>query len=122
MTKAVRGAIQVGRNDWTSIHDAATRLVSEVLTANAINREDIISIMFSVTEDLDAANPATGLRKAGFGETPLFCLQEARVNGGMPRIIRALVTFDGPTGRKVTAVYLDGAQSLRPDLALGGPQ
>ncbi|HTP60403.1 MAG TPA: chorismate mutase, partial [Spirochaetia bacterium] len=105
---------------WTSIHDAATRLLSEVLEINAISRENIISIMFSVTEDLDAGNPATGVRKAGFTETPLFCVQEASVKGGMPRIIRALVTFDGPAGRKVTAVYLDGAESLRPDIAFGG--
>jgi len=122
MTKAVRGAIQVRQNDWTSIHDAATRLVSEILTANGIDREKIISIIFSVTEDLDAANPATGLRKAGFVETPLFCVQEARVKGGMPRIIRTLITFEGPAGRKVTAVYRDGAESLRPDIVFGAPQ
>jgi chorismate mutase len=119
MTRAVRGAIQVGQNTWTSIHEAAVRLVSEILNANTISRENIISIMFSVTEDLDAGNPATGLRKAGFVETPLFCVQEARVQGGMLRVIRALVTFEGDARRKVTAIYLDGAESLRPDLASG---
>ena len=119
MTKAVRGAIQVGQNDKRSIHSAALRLVSEILKANAISLERIISIMFSLTVDLDAGNPATGLREAGFVETPLFCVQEAAVEGGMARVIRTLVTFDGAARRKVTAIYLDGAESLRPDISQG---
>ncbi len=122
MTKAVRGAIQVRQNDWTSIHEASQRLISEILRTNGINRDSIISILFSVTEDLDAGNPATGLRKAGFVETPLFCVQEARVQGGMPRIIRVLLTFECEAQRKLNAVYLDGAESLRPDIAFGSPQ
>ena len=118
MTKAVRGAIQVGRNERLAIHQAAQRLIGEILDGNQIRGEDIISILFSMTGDLDAGNPATGLREGGFLETPLFCVQEAKVEGGMKRIIRALVTFEGKGRRKAVAVYLDGAEALRPDISL----
>jgi chorismate mutase len=121
MTKAVRGAIQVAKNDQHSIYAASQRLVAETLHVNMIRREDIVSIMFSLTLDLDAGNPATGLREKGFEETPLLCAQEARVEGGLPRIVRALITFESEPARKVKAVYLDGAEALRPDLTMGRP-
>ncbi len=120
MTKAVRGAIQVGENSVPAIEQAAARLVTEILQANRIAENHIVSILFSVTEDLTAANPATGLRRAGFVSTPLFCTQEARVDGALPRLVRALVTYDSPKGRAPVPVYLDGAEGLRPDLA-GNP-
>ncbi|MGA2977429.1 MAG: chorismate mutase [Spirochaetia bacterium] len=119
MTKAVRGAIQVAANTPHAIEAAAARLVKEILQANAIAENHIVSIIFSLTEDLTAANPATGLRKTGFSETPLFCAQEARTDGSLPRVIRALVTFDALKRRPLAPVYLDGAEALRPDLAGG---
>ena len=117
MTRAVRGAIQVSENAAAAIERAGTRLVTELLRQNAVAEDHIVSILFSMTEDLTAANPATGLRRTGFASTPLFCTQEARVQGALPRIIRALLTFEAPEGRRPVPVYLDGAEGLRPDLA-----
>jgi len=74
-----------------------------------------------MTEDLTAANPATGLRRTGFSATPLFCTQEARVDGALPRVIRVLVTYEAPEGAVPVPVYLDGAEGLRPDLAGRAP-
>jgi chorismate mutase len=71
--------------------------------------------------DLTAANPATGLRRTGFSSTPLFCTQEARIDGALPRVIRALVTFESLERRASVPVYLDGAEALRPDLGEAGP-
>jgi chorismate mutase len=116
MTRAVRGAIQVPENAAASIEQASIRLVREVLRANGIAENHLVSILFSLTDDLTAANPATGLRRDGFGETPLFCTQEAKVDGAMPRVIRVLVTWDSLERRVAVPVYLDGAESLRPDL------
>ena len=119
MTRAVRGAIQVGENSPGAIENGAMRIVSEVLRANAIEEQDIISIIFSLTEDLRAANPATALRREGFAGTPLFCAQEPRIDGGMARVIRVLVTFDSMERREPVAVYLEGAEALRSDLPHG---
>ena len=117
MTKAVRGAIQVTQNGKRAIYEASQRLVSEILKANEILPQAIISIIFSQTVDLDAGYPATGLREVGFADTPLFCVQEANVRDSMPRVIRVLVSFEGEAQRKPSAVYLDGAELLRPDIA-----
>ncbi len=116
MTRAVRGAIQVNQNTAPAIERASTRLVTEVLRQNTIAEDHIVSILFSMTEDLTAANPATGLRRTGFSTTPLFCAQEARVDGALPRVIRALVTYEAEGGGAPVPVYLDGAERLRPDL------
>jgi chorismate mutase len=120
MTRAVRGAIQLPENSVPSIESAGTRLVKEILKENGIAENQIVSIVFSMTEDLTAANPAAGLRKTGFASTPLFCTQEARIDGALPRVIRVLVTWDSLEKRITVPVYLDGAEVLRPDLAQRG--
>jgi chorismate mutase len=125
MTRAVRGAIQVASNTREAIHEAGVRLVQAVLDANGLGESDLISLVFSLTADLSSGNPATGLRRTGFADVPLFCVQEADIAGAMPRLIRLLATFEAPAswvaaGRiRGEAVYLDGAQALRPDLSKG---
>ncbi len=119
MTRAVRGAIQVVENSRRAIENSTVKLVKEVLRANAIEEQQIVSIIFSVTEDLRAANPATSIRTVGFASTPLFCTQEPRVDGGMERVIRVLVTFESPERNATVPVYLDGAEALRADLGRG---
>ncbi len=122
MTRAARGAIQVASDTPELIHAAGARLVQAVLEANEMGESDLVSLVFSLTSDLSSANPATGLRKNGFTEVPLFCVQEAGIAGAMPRVIRLLATFEAPpawmaAGRtRATAVYLEGARALRPDL------
>ena len=128
MQAAVRGAVQVSENGRVAIWDASARLVGEIMKINSIREEDIVSIVFSLTEDLTKGNPAAGLRRMGFADVPLFCLQEARMVGGMPRVIRVLLSFEAPhrgwwkrlARRRPVPVYLDGAVKLRPDLDQGG--
>ena len=122
MTKAVRGAIQVREDTAQAIGAAAVRLVKEILRLNVIAENHIVSIIFSLTQDLSAMNPATGLRRVGFAATPLFCAQEARIAGSMPRVIRALVTWESLERRETVPVYLDGAEALRSDLTHGNGQ
>jgi len=121
MTRAVRGAIQVVDNSAAAIEAAGARLAREIFRVNRIAENHIVSILFSMTEDLTAANPATGLRRTGYSTTPLFCTQEARVDGALPRVIRVLVTYESPDGAAAVPVYLDGAEGLRPDLAGRAP-
>jgi chorismate mutase len=121
MTRAVRGAIQLRDNSRSSIEEASVRLIGEMLRRNSIPQDLIVSVIFSLTDDLSAANPATAVRHVGFAATPLFCVQEARVDGAMPRVIRALVTYETQDARAAVPVYLDGAESLRTDLPHGNP-
>jgi chorismate mutase len=122
MTRAVRGAIQIGENSRYAIENGTVKLINEVLRANSIAEERIVSIIFSITEDLRAANPATSIRREGFASIPLFCTQEPRMDGGMERVIRVLVTFESPDRHETVPVYLDGAEALRADLRHGNRQ
>ena len=116
MTRAVRGAVGIERNDAQDIHDGAHRLVREILNRNRIEEGQIVSIVFSVTKDLTRANPATGLRRFGFADTPLFCLQEADIEGAEPGILRVLLTYRAAGAAAAVPVYLGRAAELRPDL------
>jgi len=117
--RAVRGAVSIERNDTQEIHAGAHRLVREILNRNEIREQQIISILFSVTKDLTKGNPATGLRSYGFADTPLFCVQEADIEGAEPGILRVLLTCSGQSDRSPVPVYLGRAVELRPDLSDG---
>jgi chorismate mutase len=114
--RAVRGAVGIEGNDAQEIQSGAHRLVQELLRRNKIEDGQIISILFSLTKDLTKGNPATGLRSYGFADTPLFCLQEADVEGAEPRILRVLVTYSADHDRAPVPVYIGRAGKLRPDL------
>jgi chorismate mutase len=116
MTLAVRGAIQVSANESDMIKSSGLRLLEAVLSKNSVARDEIISIVFSLTVDLTRANPATAVRANGYHDAPLFCVQEAVVDGQIGRIIRLLLTYRSKSGRTPVPVYLEGAQMLRPDL------
>ncbi len=117
MTIAVRGAVQFASDDKEKIKERTQYLLSEVLDKNNIDESHIVSIFFTVTNDLKSINPAAALRAGGnFSSVPLFCAQEPDVNGAMPRIIRVLLIFNCLKKQDVQHIYLDGAERLRPDL------
>lgn len=114
MVRAVRGAVIV-ENDPASIRTAVTQLVTEIQSRNSIDEQDIVSIVFSQTADIDAHNPASALRTIGFSAVPLFCTQEPKIIGSPGGIIRVLLTC-ATEHEKLHPVYLNGAESLRADL------
>ena len=119
MVKAVRGAIKVSDNTQQAIQEASVRLVVRLCTSNRIREGHITSIVFSLTPDLDKGSPAAGLRTAGYARIPLFCVQEALIEGQPTHLLRVLMTFNGRRSRTLQPVYLDGAEALRPDLFAG---
>ena len=117
-TRAARGAIRVASDDREALLSATERLLSNLLERNAIQMEDLVSILFTVTEDLRAAFPAEAARRMGLGKVPLLCAREIDVRGAMPSVVRVLMHFrSDATLDDVVHVYLDGAESLRDDLA-----
>lgn len=115
--RAVRGAIQVAADERTEILDAVAELVTEVLSRNAIEPDDLISVVFTATPDLRAEFPAYAARQAGIGAVPLLCATEIDVPGSLPRTIRLLAHFETSRPRPdVRHVYLRGAAALRTDL------
>jgi chorismate mutase len=116
VVRAVRGAAGIEHNDKQEIYSGALRLVREILERNKIEEGQIVSVLFSVTKDLTKGNPATGLRSSGFADTPLFCVQEADIEGAEPGILRVLLTYSAERGEAPVPVYLGRAAELRPDL------
>jgi len=115
--RAARGAIVVAADDAAVVLAATERLLRELLVRNAIADEDLVSILFTATEDLRAVFPAEAARRIGLGRVPLLCAREIPVEGSMPRVVRVLVHFHSEVGLdEVVHVYLDGAESLRDDL------
>lgn len=118
--RAARGAIVVIRDDADVVLDATERLLATVLERNAVEQDDLISVLFTVTDDLRSAFPAGAARRMGLGRVPLMCGREIPVEGSMPSVIRLLAHFHSErTLDEVAHVYLDGAESLRDDLDRG---
>jgi chorismate mutase len=116
--RAVRGAVQVDRNDRSEILAGTTELVSEVMTRNQLSTDDVISVIFTATTDLTAEFPALAARKLGFGEVPLLCAAEIDVPGALPRVVRLMMHVDTDKARSdIQHVYLRGAAALRVDIA-----
>ncbi|HEX2576695.1 MAG TPA: chorismate mutase [Aquihabitans sp.] len=115
--RALRGATTVDADTADQISERTVALLREMFERNGVAHDDLISIWFTVTEDLVSAFPATGARTIGLGDVPLLCAREIPVPGSMPRCIRVLahLTTERPR-HELHHVYLEGAVSLRDDL------
>jgi chorismate mutase len=112
---ALRGATRC-KNEAEDITEQAGRLYDELLARNGLAEPDIVSIIFSVTADLDALNPAAALRRSGrAGEASLFAVQEAAAQGSLDRTLRVIIHCYLEEGAALRHVYRNGAEVLRPD-------
>lgn len=112
--RALRGATTVARNTEAAITDATMELLAALLSSNEVAAPDIVSIVFTTTEDLDAGFPASAAHRLGLDEVPLLCTKEIDVPGSLPRCVRVLMhlyTTRDPTS--LQHVYLRDAVTLR---------
>jgi chorismate mutase len=113
---ALRGATTVEHNDETAILTATEELLREVMARNALTPADVVSCLFTLTEDLDAQFPALAARRIGFEKVPLLNAREIPVPGSLPRVIRLLMHYHAPEDHAARHVYLHEARTLRLDL------
>jgi chorismate mutase len=113
---ALRGATQSEENTSEAIIAATAKLMRELMTMNELEPEQMISAIFTTTEDLDADFPAVAARQIGLNEVPLMCAREIPVPGAMPRVIRVMVHSNLPADQPVRHVYLGETRALRADL------
>jgi chorismate mutase len=114
---ALRGATTVHANEADAILDATDTLMRAVLDRNALNAGDLVSCIFTVTDDLDAEFPAVAARRMGLSTVPLLCAREIPVPGSLERVIRVLIHCYLAEGRRPEHVYLNEAARLRLDLS-----
>jgi chorismate mutase len=115
--RGIRGATSVEANDAEAIVAATRELLACIVTANGLAMEDVASVIFTATPDLDTAYPALAAREMGWSDVPLLCMQEMAVVGSLPRCIRVLLLWNtNRSADQVQHVYLNQARVLRPDL------
>jgi len=113
---ALRGATTVEHNDAQAILDATEELVRTVIERNRLQPEDMVSCIFTCTDDLNAEFPAVAARNLGLSTVPLLCAREVDVPGSLPRVIRLMLHCYPPDGVDPQHVYLREAAVLRRDL------
>jgi chorismate mutase len=116
--RAIRGATQVAANTAEAITEATQELVREILLANSLTADDVISVLFTSSPDLNAAFPAAAARSLGFENTPLICSVEIDVPGALERTVRVLAHVQTTLLKnEISHIYLHGAKALRRDIA-----
>ncbi len=116
--RGIRGAIRVKDNTPEDICRATVELLQTIISVNEIETEDIASIFFTTTPDLNADFPASAARELGWNLVPLLCAREIDVPGSMTRLIRVLLHVNTTKSQdQIKHQYLGEAAVLRPDLA-----
>jgi chorismate mutase len=113
---ALRGAASVEENSGDAIRAATRELLEQLLERNALRVEDIVSCIFTATEDLDAEFPAVAARELGFQHVPLLCAREIAVPGSLPSVVRVMMHCYPNGDVAPQHVYLGTARALRTDL------
>jgi chorismate mutase len=115
--RALRGATTVDADTPEQIHERVGALVNEMLHRNDVDKDDLISVIFTATDDVTSMFPAAAARAVGLGDVPLLCARELAIDGGTPRCIRVLMHLNTERARaELRHVYLAGAEGLRDDL------
>ncbi|MFO0820299.1 MAG: chorismate mutase [Pirellulales bacterium] len=116
--RGVRGATTVASDTREEVLSATRQLVALMIRLNEINAEDVGSVIFSTTEDVNSEFPALAARQLGWHDVPLLCTHELNVPGSLPLCIRVLVMWNTTKSQQeIRHVYIKGAVKLRPDLS-----
>jgi len=115
--RAIRGATTLDSDTPEQVHTRTQALVREMLELNGVENDDLVSIIFTSTEDVTSAFPATAARELNLSDIALLGAREATVPGAPQRCIRVLMHCYSELDRdKLQHVYLEGAVNLRADL------
>lgn len=115
--RSIRGATTIDSDGQDEINEAVQELLKNIMDANGITIDDVISLLFSCTADISSAYPGTAARQMGFVHCGIMCLQEMDVWGSLPSCIRVLLLVETDKAQKdMVHIYLRNAAQLRPDL------
>ena len=114
--RALRGAITVDDDSPDAILDGTEELLRAILERNELAKEDLVSCIFTTTDDLTAEFPAVAARRIGLSAVPLLGAREMNRPGALRRVIRVLVHCYADPERPAQHVYLRDAIQLRQDL------
>jgi chorismate mutase len=115
--RAIRGAITASENTEEAIARAVKELLDAIEMHNQIDPEDIVSVIFTATRDLDAVFPAAIARtRPHWDNVPLLDVQQMHVEDSIKHCIRVLIQVNSLKPQvEMHHCYLGEAKNLRPD-------
>lgn len=116
---AIRGATTVSSNKKEDILNETATLINKIIINNNLESDDIISMCFTMTKDLDAVYPAVAVREnLGLVDIPLLNFEEKYIVGSLKKCIRVIMYINSDKNKSdVKHIYLNKAEILRPDLS-----
>ena len=115
--RALRGATTLDADTRDQVLERTGELMSVLMERNGVAREDIVSLLFTATEDISSEFPAYAVRSAGLSDVPMLCARELGIEGSLGLCIRVMVhLFTEREPGDLRHVYLHGASGLRTDL------
>jgi chorismate mutase len=115
--RALRGATTLDTDERDHLIARTQELIAAVFERNQLTEDDLISIVFTATDDVHSAYPAEAARDAGITHVPLLCARELEIDGGIARCIRILIhAYTDRSAIELRHVYLHAARQLRTDL------
>ena len=113
---AIRGATTSNGNTLKEIENSVVELIDELILRNSLDPKKILSITFTVTNDLDACFPASIARKYfGLDSVAFLDCQQMYVPNDVDFCIRLMALVIFPNGTSINHPYLRGASNLRTD-------
>jgi chorismate mutase len=117
--RGIRGATTVEENTAEAILAATREMLLVIIDTNGVKKEDVASVYFTTTSDVNAEYPALAARQLGWHEVALMCGHEMNVPHGLPKCIRVLVQWNTTRAQdEIHHVYIRGAVNLRPDRSI----
>lgn len=117
--RGIRGATTVEANNRDQILNRTRELLQKMLELNEIDPENITSVIFTTTPDVNAEYPALAARQLGLYDQALLCTHEMNVPDGLEKCIRILLHWNTvKTIQEIQHIYINGAEILRPEHAL----
>ena len=115
--RALRGATTLDADTRDQVIERTSELIMAILNRNGVEHEDLVSLIFTATDDVRSEFPAAAARSIGISDVPLLCARELDVEGAVPHCVRVLVhLYSEKTPSELRHVYLEGAKPLRTDL------
>jgi chorismate mutase len=117
VVRALRGATTIDADTADDVRARTIALLEQMIERNGVDHDDIISVLFTATDDIHSMFPASAARDIGFGDIPLICARELDIDRATPFCIRVLMHLSTSRSRsELRHVYLEGASGLRDDL------
>lgn len=119
MCRGVRGATTVESNTREEILTRTKELLQQMINSNGIEPENVASVIFTTTQDVNAEYPALAARELGWYDQALMCGHEMNTPGGLLQCVRILIHWNTTKSiKEIQHVYINGAEVLRPEHAI----